>query len=464
MRSLWIPRSLNLVVFLARLLYCTFLCACTRRLALRRLYPKCQWEEKTIRRLIGDGKLAARLRGTEEPRYHNEDRECPICFLHYSEINVTKCCHANICTECYLQVRPQKGIKSSPQQQQHNSPQQTSQNNPCPFCNAVKLSVTVAGKVVPESSQPPSSSSTEGGTEQAPESAPTTSDVPCSLSSSDDVKQAAVGETSEQNPPSTTPIPISNGFGSSLEKNDRVAMMRARSSSMASETNHSVGTNVSSGAAYSPSTKGGSMTSVVQQQIAQLAITPEERHSLEEEMKAQHHHPLTLRLEQEEAERRMRNELEYYQQRATAQGNNPSRGMRTIRDVRHGGSALGGSAAAAWPSGSPASRDWFTDRVPSSLSSSLASGPTRGQRRLAGGLEAALATMEEQSRRRLDPGGFLGSRSSSSGSGIMAMRGLSEEEQIALAIEASLRDSATAAAAANSTANAANAESPPSLG
>jgi hypothetical protein len=392
--------------------------------------------------------------------------------LHYSEINVTKCCHANICTECYLQVRPQKGIKSSSQHQhqQHNSPQQTSQQNPCPFCNSVKLSVTVAGKVVHESSLPST------GTEQAPESAPTTSDAPCS--SSDDVKQAAVGDSSQQNPPCATPIPINNGFGSSLEQNDRVAMMRARSSSMASETNHSVGSNTS-GAAYSPSTtKGSSMTSVVQQQIAQLAITPEERHSLEEEMKAQHHHPLTLRLEQEEAERRMRNELEYYQQRAAAQ-HNPLRGMRTIRDVRHGSAAaaLSGSTAAAgaaaWPSGSPASRDWFTtDRVPTSLSSSLASGPTRGQRRLAGGIEAALATMEEQSRRRLDPGGFLGSRSSSSGggssgSGMMAMRGLSEEEQIALAIEASLRDSATAAAAAatNSSANTATAaESPPSQG
>lgn len=40
-------------------------------------------------------------------------------------------------------------------------------------------------------------------------------------------------------------------------------------------------------------------------------MTPQERHVLEDEMRAQHLHPLALRLEQEEAERRLRNELEY---------------------------------------------------------------------------------------------------------------------------------------------------------
>jgi hypothetical protein len=48
------------------------------------------------------------------------------------------------------------------------------------------------------------------------------------------------------------------------------------------------------------------------QEICSLAMTPEERHNLEQEVRAQHHHPLTMRLEAEEAERRMRNQMEYY--------------------------------------------------------------------------------------------------------------------------------------------------------
>lgn len=43
-----------------------------------------------------------------------------------------------------------------------------------------------------------------------------------------------------------------------------------------------------------------------------LALTPDERKELETQVRAQHYHPLTMRLQQEEAERRMRNEMEYY--------------------------------------------------------------------------------------------------------------------------------------------------------
>ena len=100
-----------------RMSVCTYVC-----LSVCLSVHRCQWEDKAIRRLIGDGKLAARLVGKKE-----EDLECPICFYKYLQINHTSCCHAHLCTECYLQIRPQN--------QKHST---------CPFCNHTKLSVKVA--------------------------------------------------------------------------------------------------------------------------------------------------------------------------------------------------------------------------------------------------------------------------------------------------------------------------------
>uniref|UniRef100_A0A7S2K0M8 RING-type domain-containing protein n=2 Tax=Leptocylindrus danicus TaxID=163516 RepID=A0A7S2K0M8_9STRA len=93
------------------------------------LYASCSWDDRAIRRLIGDGKLAARIKGSD----HRNDvlsEDCPICFLYYSKINITGCCKAHICSECFLQVRPQKVTPSKPAV--------------CPFCNSNKLSVKIA--------------------------------------------------------------------------------------------------------------------------------------------------------------------------------------------------------------------------------------------------------------------------------------------------------------------------------
>jgi len=99
------------------------------------LYENCKWEQRQIRRAIGDGKLAARLSGTES-RECGSDQECPICFLHYSQINMIKCCNATICTECYLQVQ--------------EPPKSQNPSHPCPFCNHDKIAVTIAKKLVGE--------------------------------------------------------------------------------------------------------------------------------------------------------------------------------------------------------------------------------------------------------------------------------------------------------------------------
>ena len=61
----------------------------SRYLHRSRLYPTCEWEPKHIRRLIGNGQLAARLRGSDS-RLTKTDRECPICFMYYTESNVAK--------------------------------------------------------------------------------------------------------------------------------------------------------------------------------------------------------------------------------------------------------------------------------------------------------------------------------------------------------------------------------------
>lgn len=216
--------------------------------------------------MVGDGKIAARLKGTEE-RVSCTDRECPICFFNYSEINVTKCCQANICTECYLQVRPQKsGTKNKSGKSNHN----------CPFCNASKLHVTVAGKL--DASDVEKRFQEEQALEAAKIRARSGSSTPPPFSE-------------QPQGSSSVPSTPTSGFGSSLAMNERVAMMRMRSSSLSENTD----------SAKSPV-----------QEITSLAMTPEERRSLEQEMRAQHHHPLTMRLEAEESERRMRNQMEYY--------------------------------------------------------------------------------------------------------------------------------------------------------
>lgn len=212
------------------------------------LYNHCQWDDKAIRRLVGDGKLASRTKG-EEDRTPEINQECPICFLYYKDTNVTKCCNASICTECFLQVRPQK--------EKHSS---------CPFCNSHKLNVSVAKKMTAEQLQ-------ELEKEEQ-------------LVIEARIRSQSIGENSEsgENNGSET-------FGSSLQQDARVALMRARSESFASNNSAEHGHQ--------------------KENIMSLAMTPEERRRLEEEMKAQLSHPLTMRVEAEAVERRIRNERAY---------------------------------------------------------------------------------------------------------------------------------------------------------
>lgn len=90
------------------------------------LHISCLWEEKTVRKLIHRGKLAASLCGKDE-RETGHEQDCPICLLHYDELNRTKCCNATICTECYLQVQDP-----------------VTQSTPCPLCKCERMNVSPA--------------------------------------------------------------------------------------------------------------------------------------------------------------------------------------------------------------------------------------------------------------------------------------------------------------------------------
>jgi len=230
------------------------------------LYPSCKWDERGIRRLIGDGKLAARLGGSDV-RSNPTDQECPICFLHYSEINITNCCSATVCTECYLQIRPQKERAVT-----------------CPFCNNPKITVVVAKTMDSEDIQK------RDHEEQAVIEAKIRARANTGESATGTVDSASTdgnnnnnnegGGTGGDSPSS----PSRDGFGSSLERHSSI--LRTRSESISSADS-----------GYDSSS---------------LALTSDDRRRLEEEMRAQLSHPLSRRMEAEAEERRFENEREYY--------------------------------------------------------------------------------------------------------------------------------------------------------
>lgn len=104
------------------------------------------------------------------------------------------------------------------------------------------------------------------------------------------------------------------GFGSQLEKDERFQRMRKRSESFASQNSDA------------PSTPKRD-----QDIIHSIAMSTEERQRLEEEMKAQHHHPLVLRLEHEAQERRLENDRAYQN---TARSQNATRNSHLARRMR----------------------------------------------------------------------------------------------------------------------------------
>jgi len=271
------------------------------------LYNDCEWDDKAIRRLIAEGRLAARMKGDEYCRIGTE--ECPICFLGYSEVNTTKCCNANLCTECYLQVRPQKEKLST-----------------CPFCNCNNLSVVVARKKKGRSSSSISSSLSTTSLSASSSSINSSSSLASGSSkhkgSSLDVTSGRKKSAASVSPHSLSVMKKSTGFGSHLEQDERFKRTKKRSESFASN-------------------EGSSTPKTENEIIKSMAMTTEERKRLEDDMRAQHYHPLVLGLEAEAQERRLENDRAYRNSTDNTTNLNVGSGTRRMR-----------------PRGGESTRDW----------------------------------------------------------------------------------------------------------
>eukprot|EP01115_Flamella_aegyptia_P012268 TRINITY_DN60570_c0_g2_i2.p1 TRINITY_DN60570_c0_g2~~TRINITY_DN60570_c0_g2_i2.p1 ORF type:complete len:129 (-),score=18.73 TRINITY_DN60570_c0_g2_i2:50-436(-) len=92
------------------------------------LYPSCNWDNKTIKKLILEKKLAPIFDGIEENENNEPLDECPICFYFYPYLNKSSCCKQPICTECYMQ------IKGTPKNE-----------GSCPYCNNEGFNVDYCG-------------------------------------------------------------------------------------------------------------------------------------------------------------------------------------------------------------------------------------------------------------------------------------------------------------------------------
>jgi len=225
-------------------------------------FTSCAWDDRTVRRLIGDGKVAARLVGSDD-RGSYSDQECPICFLNYSEINMLNCCKATICTECYLQVQCP-----------------ITRSNPCPFCNRPKMSIVIAEKLDLDE-----------------------------INRRDEDEQKLVEATiksklnGEKESFSHAPTP-STSFGSNLEQE-----MRSRTRSMSSEIHEEMGI---------------------------VAMSPEERRALEEEMRSQSSHPLLQQMIAEAEQQRERHEMEHFERTVERMQSSRNRLTTLIRRLERG--------------------------------------------------------------------------------------------------------------------------------
>jgi len=436
------------------------------------LYNSCPWDDRAIRKLIGDGRIAARLVG-KEYRYNETEQECPICFLYYTEVNITKCCNAYLCTECFLQVRPQKEKQSS-----------------CPFCNCDKFSVTVAEKPSEE----------DIGARDKEEQTVIEARIRATVENSngdaggeESSKITTPPATKKKNPASVAPdSPASNGgFGSELEKDERFQLFKKRSESFASNE--------------------GNRTPQKDTEIIQsIAMTPEERRRLEEEMRAQHSHPLSLQIEAEAQERRLQNEQAYYRSNSTGSSRmraqraadlfrsnssnaaNASRRLRyrgvrdwnqIVESFERGGNGEGNSlddlvvleaaillsmeeearrsrdgeeldAARHARDGFPLVRSFLGGSMAGSFSLRGEGGSSSGNTGSSGSgptsenIQNLVRSLSSGRRRNQIPRSGLGSSARARGvmpeaaldTATLMMRGISEEEQIAMAIAASLQD------------------------
>ncbi|KAM0012830.1 putative protein Sip5/DA2 [Helianthus debilis subsp. tardiflorus] len=77
------------------------------------LYEHKDVDHMKLRKLILESKLAPCYPGADDDCSFDLD-ECPICFLYYPSLNRSRCCMKGICTECFLQMKPDSTLLSQP--------------------------------------------------------------------------------------------------------------------------------------------------------------------------------------------------------------------------------------------------------------------------------------------------------------------------------------------------------------
>jgi hypothetical protein len=193
--------------------------------------------------------------------------------MYYSETNISKCCNATVCTECYLQIKPQKDKHTT-----------------CPFCNNPKMSITVQ-RAMDEDDILKRDQEEQRVIEAAIRN----------RAAQKNGESAGLDNNTSDNSPEGT-----GTFGSSLDNYNRTRTFSNASSSNVSATSSEPG--------------GTAITNMddTNNALLSVAMTPEDRRALENEMRAQLSHETHQRMRSEEEEASMRRAQEWYGSEAGA--------------------------------------------------------------------------------------------------------------------------------------------------
>ena len=193
---------------------------------------------------------------------------------------MTKCCQATICTECYLQIKPQKDKHTT-----------------CPFCNCSKLVITVQ-KGMDEDAVARREEEEQVAIEALIRSraAQVNRDAPGPMAGDATLETGSISDGGGST--------ASGGFGSSLENYNRTRTFSNGSSHISNNSDRDEMTSPLGTPARQTSTDESSA-------LLSLAMSPEDRDALEREMREQLSHPTHRRMEEEAEEARMRHAQEW---------------------------------------------------------------------------------------------------------------------------------------------------------
>ena len=96
------------------------------------IYPNLNVDRRVLRKLILDGKLAPFHQPFDVPSSEDME-ECPICFMSFrGGLNRANCCGQSVCTECFVQIVGPTGKPNAA-------------SSDCPFCNFAPFVVRYHG-------------------------------------------------------------------------------------------------------------------------------------------------------------------------------------------------------------------------------------------------------------------------------------------------------------------------------